>query len=186
MASQIWGLTSRLPPLTGPSNPIANCVYARANQGQSIEFPGVLGISYDKKEIAESCRKMAVSSKMHRIITLAVVFFLIDPALGQNDLVPNAKAVQKGHALAIRLCGLCHVAAPDQPYKPKMKPSVPSFASIIRKKRFDAQSLTGFLVTTHRGLGNPRGMPNLNLTDVQIEQIVAYFLSLQSQPRVTH
>ncbi len=128
---------------------------------------------------------MAVSSKMHLIMTLTFVFFLIDPALGQNDLVPNANDVQQGHALAISLCGICHVAAPDQPYKPKMKPPVPSFASIIRKKTFDAQSLTGFLVTTHRGLDNPRGMPNLNLTDVQIKQIVAYFLSLQSQQRVT-
>jgi hypothetical protein len=77
--------------------------------------------------------EMAVSSKMHLIMTLAVVFFLIDPVLGQ-DLVPNANDVQQGHTLAISLCGICHVAAPDQPYKPKMKPSVPSFASIIRKK----------------------------------------------------
>jgi mono/diheme cytochrome c family protein len=126
--------------------------------------------------------EMAVSSKMHLIMTLAVVFFLIDPVLGQ-DLVPNANDVQQGHALAISLCGICHVAAPDQPYKPKMKPSVPSCFD-YSKKKFDAQSLTGFLVTTHRGLDNPRGMPNLNLTDVQIKQIVAYFLSLQSQPRV--
>ncbi len=119
---------------------------------------------------------------MRFIATVAFVFLLIESAWGQNHFVTNASDVQQGHALAIRLCGLCHVAAPDQPYKPKMKPPVPSFASIIRRKTFDAQSLTGFLVTTHRGLDHPRGVPNQNLSDVQIEQIVAY----QSQLKGTH
>jgi hypothetical protein len=32
--------------------------------------------------------------------------------------------------------------------------------------------------TTHRGLDNPLGMPNPDLMDYQIKEIVAYFLSL--------
>jgi len=45
-------------------------------------------------------------------------------------------------------------------------------------KKFDTESLTRFLTTTHRGLDNPQGMPNPDFMDYQIKQIVAYFLSL--------
>jgi hypothetical protein len=59
-----------------------------------------------------------------------------------------------------------------------MRPPAPSFASIIRQKTFDAESLTHFMKTTHQGINNPQGMPNPELMDYQIKQIVAYFLSL--------
>jgi len=42
------------------------------------------------------------------------------------------------------------------------------------------------MTTTHRGLDNPKGMPNPELMDFQIKEIVAYFLSLQGQSRATH
>jgi len=56
-----------------------------------------------------------------------------------------------------------------------MKPPAPSFASIVRQKNFDAESLTHFLKTTHRGLDNLKGMPNPDLMDYQIKEIVSYF-----------
>jgi mono/diheme cytochrome c family protein len=90
----------------------------------------------------------------------------------------DAGDVQKGHELAIHICAICHVAAPDQPYQPIMKPPAPSFASIVHQKTFDAESLTHFMTTTHRGLDKPLGMPSPDLMDYQIKQIVAYFLSL--------
>jgi hypothetical protein len=49
---------------------------------------------------------------------------------------------------------------------------------LFDKRAFDAESLTHFLATTHRGLDNPKGMPNIDLMDYQIKEIVAYFLSL--------
>jgi len=114
---------------------------------------------------------------MQLILTVLVfILFFIGRTLGQP--APNAEDVQKGHELAIHLCAICHVAAPDQPAQPIMKPPAPSFASIVRKKTFDAESLTQFMKTTHRGLDNPVGMPNPDLMDYQIKQIVAYFLSL--------
>ncbi len=109
---------------------------------------------------------------------LTFVLFLIGPAWGQDSSPLNADDVQKGHALAIMICAICHVAGPDQPHEPIMRPPAPSFASIVRRKSFDAESLTNFMKTTHRGLDNPQGMPNPELMDYQIKQIVAYFLSL--------
>jgi mono/diheme cytochrome c family protein len=97
---------------------------------------------------------------------------------GQAVSAQNAEDVQKGHDLAIGVCAICHVAAPDQPHPPIMRPPAPSFASLVQQKTFDAESLTHFLKTTHWGFANPKGMPNPDLTDYQIKEIVAYFLSL--------
>ena len=84
--------------------------------------------------------------------------------------------VQKGHQLAAAICAICHVAAADQRYPPIMKPPAPSFGSIAQ--RMDAESLTKFIATTHRGLDTPKGMPNPELMDYQVKQVVAYILSL--------
>lgn len=111
-------------------------------------------------------------------IFLAFVLTFIGSTWSQAATVVNPEDVQEGHILAIRICGNCHVAAPDQVAEPIMKPPAPSFASIVQHKNFDAGSLTQFLTTTHRGLDNPQGMPNPDFMDYQIKQVVAYFLSL--------
>jgi hypothetical protein len=38
------------------------------------------------------------------------------------------------------------------------------------------------LNTTHKDIGNPKGMPNPQLLDYQIEQVAAYLLSLRKHP----
>ncbi len=90
-----------------------------------------------------------------------------------------AEEVHKGHHLAIMLCYQCHIAAPDQSYFPTLSPPAPSFESIAQREDISASSLQKFLATTHQGLNNPNGMPNPNLADFQIKQIVAYILSLR-------
>ncbi len=114
-----------------------------------------------------------------RLTLASLVFALlfIGRSWGQPDAL-NAEEVQKGHELAIHICGICHVAAPDQPYQPIRRPPASSFAAIVRQKTFDAESLTRFMKATHRGLDNPQGMPNPDLMDYQIKEVVAYFLSL--------
>jgi mono/diheme cytochrome c family protein len=111
------------------------------------------------------------------MILFAFVAFFIGPTWSQNATL-NTDDVQKGHLLASTICAVCHVAAPDQPHQPIMTPPAPSFASIVRQKTFDAESLTRFMKTTHRGLDNPLGMPKPELMDYQIKEIVAYFISL--------
>jgi hypothetical protein len=113
---------------------------------------------------------------MRLILTLLIfVLFFIGRTRGETDSALNAEDVQKGHDLAISICAICHVAAPDQPHQPIMRPPAPSFASIVRQKTFDAESLTHFMKTTHWGLDNPLGMPHPELMDYQIKQIVACF-----------
>jgi len=115
---------------------------------------------------------------MRLILTLLIfALFFIDRSWGQPG-ARNAEDVQKGHELAIHICAICHVAAPDQPYQPIRRPPAPSFASIVRQKTFDVETLTRFMKVTHQGLDNPQGMSNPDLMDYQIKELVAYFLSL--------
>jgi mono/diheme cytochrome c family protein len=114
-----------------------------------------------------------------RLLLMLMVFVLsVGRTWGQAASALNSEDVEKGHALAVEVCAICHVAAPDQPSEPLLKPPAPSFASIVQQKTFDAESLKHFLTTTHRGLDNPKGMPNQELMDYQMKEITAYFLSL--------
>lgn len=108
---------------------------------------------------------------------LSLIFWAgLASALAQPD---TNEDIQKGHQLAATICAICHVAAPDQAYKPIMKPPAPSFESIARRKDTNADSLRLFMTTTHQGLDVPRGMPNPELMDYQIREITAYILSLR-------
>jgi len=116
---------------------------------------------------------------MHVLAMTIIICWLVGPALAQQAQTPDADDVQKGHRLAVTLCGVCHVAAPDQRFAPELVSPAPSFASIVRRKEFNADSLMHFMTTTHRGLDNPAGMPNPELMDYQIKEIVAYMASLR-------
>ena len=91
----------------------------------------------------------------------------------------TADDVSQGHHLAVEICAFCHVAAPDQRAQPILHPPAPPFAVIMQRKDVTAELLTVFMNKTHRGLDEPNGMPNPNLADYQIKQVVAYLMSLK-------
>jgi mono/diheme cytochrome c family protein len=100
----------------------------------------------------------------------------VGPAAAQQ--ASPAETLRKGHDLAAIVCANCHLAAPDQRFPPVLHPPAPSFDSIAQRPDTTADSLEKFMTTTHRGLDNPKGMPNPYLMDYQIKQVVAYILSL--------
>jgi len=102
------------------------------------------------------------------------------PVFGQESV--NSDDVQAGHKLALLVCANCHVAAPDQPNNPILRPPAQPFASIVQRKSVTADWLQNYMKTTHRGLDNPNGMPNPQLLDFQIKQVSAYLLSLRKNP----
>jgi cytochrome c1 len=63
--------------------------------------------------------------------------------------------------------------------RPILHPPAPPFATIMQRKDVTAESLTNFINKTHGGLDEPNGMPNPNLADYQIKQVVAYLMSLK-------
>jgi mono/diheme cytochrome c family protein len=111
--------------------------------------------------------------------TLAVMVVLTTSTSVWSQDGSTSEDLRQGHQLAAMLCGTCHLAAPDQPYEPVFNPPAPSFESIARRKDVTAQSLQRFLTTTHRGVDNPKGMPNPNLADYQVKQVIDYLLSLR-------
>lgn len=110
---------------------------------------------------------------------LVAICCLLRPAWAQQGESPDPDEVRKGHQIAITICAICHLAAPDQAHESSLNPPAPSFESIVRRKDFSAEWLTRFVTTTHRGLDNPQGMPNPLLMEYQVKAIVAYFLSLR-------
>ncbi len=108
---------------------------------------------------------------------LIVLLMGLCPASAQQN--STADEVSQGHHVAVEICSICHVAAPDQAHLPLLEPPAPPFASIAQRPDINAQSLTKFITTTHRGLDHPAGMPNPDLADFQVTEVVAYILSLR-------
>jgi hypothetical protein len=66
---------------------------------------------------------------------------------------------------------------PTSVFLPQFASQAPSFESIVQRNEFNADWLTHFMTTTHKGLDNPSGIPEL--MNYQIKEIVAYMLSLR-------
>jgi len=123
-------------------------------------------------------QKHLKDSAMRTASTWFIAFGMtVCAAWGQES--DKMEDLRQGHQLAVMLCAKCHPAAPDQRLMPDLNPPAPSFESIAQQKHLDADSLKNFLTTTHRGLDNPKGMPDLSLANSQIKQLVTYILSLR-------
>lgn len=88
-------------------------------------------------------------------------------------------AISQGHRFALLVCAACHVVATDQGGPPILRIPGPSFDAIANKPEITAASLRAFLTTTHAKIAIPAGMPNPQLADYQIDEVVSYILSLR-------
>lgn len=112
-----------------------------------------------------------------QLASLLVLSVTVGAARAQQS--QNADDIRQGHQLAAMLCAQCHVAAADQRFMPEINPPAPPFATIAQRPDLSADWLKTYLATTHRGLDNPKGMPNPYLADYQVRQVSAYLLSLR-------
>jgi mono/diheme cytochrome c family protein len=138
----------------------------------------VIPWDYRLNQFGNHQQKNLKDSAMRTASTCFVAFWMtVCSAWGQES--DKAEDLRQGHQLAVLLCAKCHLAASDQRLMPDLNPPAPSFAQIAQRKDLDADSLKIFLTTTHRGLDNPKGMPDLSLANSQVKQVVAYILSLR-------
>ncbi len=86
-------------------------------------------------------------------------------------LAGDASDIRAGQELAAKVCSPCHVIS-ERPG--------PSFAEIANGGHADPEALLAFLRSTHSDVSHPGAMPNLELTDRQIEQISAYLRNLRA------
>ncbi len=113
-----------------------------------------------------------------RLAILALVAIMSPAAAAGQEAERRAHddLVDAGRDFALQVCAACHVVTRDRQSAPILKPPAPSFLAIARRPTTTEASLRRFL-------GKPHGrMPNPELADFQIDEVVAYLLSLKPKP----
>lgn len=120
--------------------------------------------------------------KFCRLSVMAVVALSV---AGLGDLnaktKPTAGKAEAGRSFALIACTGCHVVAADQPFKPIYSglPHPPDFRDIANRSDLTAAWLRHHLETLP---AVPKsGMPNLSLSSQQLEDIVAFIISLREK-----
>lgn len=96
-----------------------------------------------------------------------------------NPEEAKSELVIAGHDFALKVCANCHVVAKDQVSVPILTPPAPSFTAIVARPEATEASLRSFLSNPHGKLRQNSKMPSFWLADFQINQLVAYLLSLK-------
>jgi mono/diheme cytochrome c family protein len=103
-----------------------------------------------------------------------------------SGLAPSVQAetgggqIAAGRKLAARVCGACHVVEQQRDELPVLAPPGPSFAVLAQRPLLTDAALRDFLGANHRNMGPHEAMPNPRLADYQIDEIVAFMMSLKA------
>jgi len=89
--------------------------------------------------------------------------------------------IAEGRALAHAICGNCHVVSDSANERPDSRIPAPSFPELASRPGFSAEIIREMLTSGHRHLGPNQAMPNPRLASYQIEEVVAFFQTLQAQ-----
>jgi mono/diheme cytochrome c family protein len=109
------------------------------------------------------------------LVTLLWLCSLASPACAQ---APDLVAA--GRDFASRVCGACHVVTPQSDELPVLTPPAPSLAELAQRPSLTEAALRQFLGSGHRGMGSHEAMPDPRLADYQIDEIVAFMMSLKT------
>lgn len=104
---------------------------------------------------------------MRGVVALVVMVLAALPALAQ----PEPGDVRSGQRLAAAWCANCHQVAPGGPGP--ANDAAPTLTAIARMTSTTSMSLRVFLQTPHAN------MPDYRLTREQLDDVVAYILSLK-------
>lgn len=107
--------------------------------------------------------------RIAQIVTFASMF-----ALGGANALAQTGDPEKGRAFALEVCTPCHVVAEKQ-LSPRRLATAPDFRAIANARGMTETSLHAFLSTPHPS------MPNLILSQVEQDDVIAYILSLRRQ-----
>jgi mono/diheme cytochrome c family protein len=110
---------------------------------------------------------------------LAALLFVGGAARAQP--ASNSEQVAQGHDLALALCSVCHVAAPDQTEPPMQSNAGPPFRDIANNPQITPAALRTFMEITHSTTTPPFTMPNPRLSEQQVDAVIAYMMSLRGQ-----
>lgn len=123
-------------------------------------------------------------TRLNRLLIGTFYALLIATSAAPLGIVDASQdEVAAGRQLALLVCSVCHVVAPDQKFEPRLDQHTPSFEEIANNPSTSAESLRQFITTTHWDEHTiPITMPNPMLVDEQIAQVTSYILSLRKHP----
>jgi mono/diheme cytochrome c family protein len=119
-------------------------------------------------------------SKMKKLFLRSAVLALLAAhvaAASAQEGVPRGSA-QAGRTFALHNCDACHIVAANQDLRPLSGNYAPSFIDIAKKPSTTADSLRAFL-------GHPHAYANMPYPDLaapDLDNVVAYILSLRGKP----
>lgn len=140
-----------------------------------------------------------IDARVGALATLLLMPFAISGATAQEKMAQERMAQEKptqdkavqdkaqqdqiasGRAFALKVCWVCHVVAKDQTELPVLSKPAPSFLDIAQRPDLTAEALRKFLSTHNETMGKGGQMPNPRLVDYQIDEVVAYIVSLRSK-----
>jgi mono/diheme cytochrome c family protein len=111
------------------------------------------------------------------LLTLMLLAGLASAAQAET---PSSELVAAGRTFASRVCGACHVVNQQREELPVLAPPGPSFAVLAQRPSLTEPALRKFLGSNHSTVGPHEAMPNPRLADYQIDEIVAFVMSLKA------
>ncbi len=112
-------------------------------------------------------------------VMIAACLALLLPAAAAGAEQSSAELVASGRAFALKVCWACHVVAKDQTEKPILAHPAPSFLLIAQRPDLTEEALRKFLASHNETMGKAGRMPNPRLVDYQIDEVIAYIMSLR-------
>ncbi|MGD0634121.1 MAG: cytochrome c [Beijerinckiaceae bacterium] len=127
-------------------------------------------------------RELTSVSKVSLALLLGIAI-IGGPAAGQAQQHDNHGSPGLGLAVALNVCTSCHIVMPDQEFPPIFDgpPKPPTFSEIANRPDVTEESLRNFISTTHSSMTMPVRMPNPELTDDQIKNVISFILSLRKK-----
>jgi hypothetical protein len=86
---------------------------------------------------------------------------------------PGDSRAEEGYRIAIFTCSECHVVAADQKVPPRQIPRGPTFVSLADNPDLTPERLREHLMFTHRTPATPSHMPNPQLFDYEMTDVIA-------------
>ncbi|MGB8276817.1 MAG: c-type cytochrome [Methylovirgula sp.] len=112
-------------------------------------------------------------------VMIAGCLTLAMPGLAAGAEQSSAELVASGRAFALKVCWACHVVAKDQTETPILSHPAPSFLTIAQRPDLTEEALRKFLASHNETMGPAGRMPNPRLVGYQIDEVVAYIMSLR-------
>ncbi|MGZ5873268.1 MAG: c-type cytochrome [Bradyrhizobium sp.] len=114
------------------------------------------------------------------LLRSVLLMLILSAALGSaaQAETPNGNLAAAGRDFAQRVCGACHVVTPQR--EPVLSPPAPSFVVLAQRPLLTEPALREFLASNHGTMGPHEAMPNPRLVDYQIDEIVAFMMSLKA------